>query len=140
MTEAFQGEYRWLSNFWPCRVVYEGVEYPTTEHAYQAAKFDRVEHRAAILACATPGQAKRVSRKYPTRSGWDAIKLDIMADLQRQKYENTRLREKLLATGDEVIQEGNTWGDTFWGVCYGKGNNHLGQILMALRESLRDDR
>jgi predicted NAD-dependent protein-ADP-ribosyltransferase YbiA (DUF1768 family) len=51
---------------------------------------------------------------------------------------NPELRVKLLNTGDLQLVEGNYWGDTFWGVCNGKGENHLGKILMRVRKELAD--
>ena len=44
-----------------------------------------------------------------------------MADLLRQKFSHPDLAVLLLATGDEDLVEINTWGDTFWGICDGKG-------------------
>jgi len=60
-----------------------------------------------------------------------------MLDLVRKKFENPLLRAMLLATEDAVLVEGNTWNDTFWGVCRGRGENWLGRILMQVREECR---
>lgn len=60
-----------------------------------------------------------------------------MLDLQRQKYTVPYLREKLLATGDAELVEGNTWGDRFWGVCNGVGQNWLGRLLMQVRDEIK---
>ena len=136
--ESFQGPYRWLSNFWPARVVLDGEVFSSVEHAYQAAKFlPGSEGRAFVAKCATPGQAKRAGRKFPVRGEWDEIKVAVMLDLNRQKYKDPELRGKLLATEDALLVEGNTWGDRFWGVCNGEGANNLGEILMQIREELR---
>ena len=62
-----------------------------------------------------------------------------MEEIVRAKfYQNPQLAEKLIATADRKIVEGNTWHDTFWGVdaATGKGENHLGVILMKIREEL----
>ena len=131
--ERFEEEYRWLSNFAPALVDYDGVSYPTVEHAYQAAKtMDGVE-RARIAAAASPGRARRLGRSVALRADWDVLKLDVMLDLLRQKFHLSEYRSKLLATGDSVLIEGNVWGDTFWGVCRGVGENHLGKLLMRVR-------
>jgi ribA/ribD-fused uncharacterized protein len=137
MIGEFQGEYRWLSNFWPARVEYFHVWYPTVEHAYQAAKCDREEDAAKILACRTPGQAKRLVRGLRMRSDWNDRKLAVMRDLVGQKFDNPALAMKLIATGNELLVEGNSWHDTYWGVCNGKGENHLGKILMEVRRMLQ---
>jgi predicted NAD-dependent protein-ADP-ribosyltransferase YbiA (DUF1768 family) len=60
-----------------------------------------------------------------------------MRDLLRQKFAHPELRRLLLATGDAELVEGNTWGDRFWGVCAGRGQNHLGRLLMAIRAEIR---
>jgi N-glycosidase YbiA len=134
--ERFDGEYRWLSNFYPAAVTLDGVIYPTVEHAYQAAKtLDRAE-RLGIGLKPTPGQAKRAGRHVTLRPDWDAIKVDVMEGLLRQKFSSADLRNKLVDTGEEMIVEGNTWGDTFWGVCRGEGKNTLGRLLMLIRHEL----
>lgn len=135
---SFTGEYRWLSNFWSASVVYDGAIYPTVEHAYQAAKtFDQLQ-RESIRRATSPGIAKRAGRRVDIRDDWEAAKLGIMQELVRQKFMVPDLRTKLLNTGDAPLIEGNYWGDTFWGVCRGKGHNHLGRILMSVRAALRD--
>jgi hypothetical protein len=140
MIKEFQGQFRWLSNFWFVNggIEYEGVIYPTVEHAFQAAKTLDPNERQAVRSAASPGKAKRVGRRVTMRPDWHLVKLEIMEDLVRQKFTNDpELRKKLLRTGNKPIQEGNTWGDTFWGVCRGKGKNHLGRIIMKVREELR---
>lgn len=133
----FQGEYAFLSNFYQAPVEFEGIVYPTVEHAFQAAKTVDQEERRRIAALPTPGEAKRAGRKLKIRKDWENIKLHIMHELVQQKFRHPALRELLLATGDRPIVEINTWNDTFWGVCEGVGQNHLGRILMAVREELR---
>jgi ribA/ribD-fused uncharacterized protein len=136
--DSFRGENRWLSNFGDNEAAYDGVVYPTSEHAYMAAKTLNPEERAKILACPTPGKAKRLGRKVTLRKGWDDIKVSIMEGIINDKYERSpELQAKLIATGDEKLVEGNDWGDTFWGVCKGQGKNHLGRILMRVRDRLR---
>lgn len=137
MIGEFQGSYRFLSNFWPASVELDGVLYPTVEHAYQAAKTISPEQRLRIAAVPTPGQAKRAGRGVTIRPDWDSVKLEIMQDLLRQKFNKAHLRQQLQATGEEELVEGNTWGDTFWGRCRGVGKNHLGLILMQIREEKR---
>lgn len=133
--DSFSGKYRFLSNFWPCKVVWEGVEYPSTEHAYQAAKLVNKEDRE-LVRNATAAEAKKLGRKFPMIDGWDNVRLNVMYDLCLQKFQNPELKQKLLDTGDAILIEGNWWGDTFYGVCKGIGENNLGKILMRIRSEL----
>lgn len=135
---GFFGSWRWLSNFWPAEVVYEGVTYPTVEHAYQAAKTVFPLERQAIRACPTPGQAKRAGKSVTRRADWDTVKVPIMLSLLRQKFAWEPLRSQLLATGLVPIVEENRWGDRFWGLCDGAGQNRLGCLLMQVRDELRE--
>lgn len=135
--EKFDDKYRFLSNFWPAAVVMEGDTYPSVEHAYQAAKTLDPIARLQIRQAPTANAAKRLGKKVILRDQWDTLKLRVMTDLVAQKFKNLDLKNRLLATGDEDIIEGNWWGDTFWGVCKGTGTNHLGKILMDLRKDLK---
>jgi ribA/ribD-fused uncharacterized protein len=138
MIDDFRGEYRWMSNFHLCRVIYEGVTYPSVENAYQAAKFEDLNFRRKFVTC-SPAESKRLGRSPGIVSNWDSIKLSVMEKLLRQKFApGTELAQKLLDTGDEELVEGNWWNDTFWGVCRGRGENHLGKLLMKLRQELRE--
>lgn len=136
MIDSFQGEYHFLSNFYPCNIVYEGVEYPTTEHAYQAAKTLNVEKRQQIALMATPCYAKRAGKIIKLRPDWEEVNLQIMYDICKLKFSKSQFTEKLKATGKQELIEGNTWNDTFWGRCKGKGQNHLGKILIKIRSEI----
>ncbi len=134
--QFFRGEHRFLSNFFPADVVFDFEEYPSVEHAYQASKTLDRKKRKEILRM-TPGQSKKFGKKLQVREDWDLVKLDIMYDLILQKFrKDNLLRDKLLKTMGRELQEGNTWGDYFWGVCSGQGENHLGKILMRVRDEL----
>jgi ribA/ribD-fused uncharacterized protein len=133
----FQGEYRWLSNFWPASVEYDGEVYSSVECAYQAAKTLDLEKRKLIQA-QTAGMAKKIGKGLIVRKDWNEIKIGVMLALLRQKFLNDpKLGERLLATGDRELIEGNWWGDTFWGVCRGFGENRLGKLIMSVREELK---
>lgn len=134
--ESFSGPYRFLSNFYPSEIEYEGLVYPTVEHAFQAAK--TVEHgaRMYIARCQTPGDAKRAGRGLKLREGWDDIRIAVMLELLLQKFRpGSALAAQLAETGDAKLVEGNTWHDRFWGVCDGEGLNMLGILLMGVREA-----
>jgi ribA/ribD-fused uncharacterized protein len=134
--EQFRGEYEWLSNFYPVPVMYDAYVYRSVEHAYQAAKTLDPRERAAIRQCLTAGKAKRLGATVTLRADWDTARRGVMLILLRRKFQRADLRSKLLATGDAVLIEGNTWGDTYWGVCRGRGENVLGQLLEQVRAEL----
>ena len=137
MIDKFDGEYRFLSNFYPAPVVFEGVEYPCVENAYQAAKTTDVELRKQFEGC-TPGKAKKLGRSLPIRDDWHKVRVWIMADLVTQKFTGHKdLGDMLLATENHELVEGNYWGDTFWGISNNEGLNMLGHILMGTREGIR---
>ncbi len=143
MIHEFQGQYRWLSNFWRCEVPYEGIVYPSSEHAYVASKTLNMDQRQHIASLDTSGQAKRYGRKLALRPDWEEVKIMVMCEVVEAKFRNNpELADKLVATGDQLLQEGNRWGDTFWGVDLrtGKGENHLGRTLMTVRTVLRKER
>lgn len=136
MISKFDGEYSFLSNFHPCTVNYEDINYPSVEHAYQAAKTLDFTHRNFIAKLKFPGQAKREGRLVELRTNWDHIKLGVMKELLHQKFSDPELLANLKSTAPNQLVEGNTWGDTYWGVCNGKGKNHLGNLLMTIRDSV----
>ena len=85
------------------------------------------------------GQAKRLGRRVELRSDWETVKIEIMRQVLKSKFtHNPELREKLIATGNTELIEGNNWNDRFWGVCRGVGKNHLGKLLMEIRAELVD--
>lgn len=134
----FQGDYRWLSNFSPCEIYLDGEEYRSVEHAYMSAKSDSPDWKAYCRDTESPGLVKRESKRLSVKENWNTIKLDIMAKCLTQKFNQEPYKSKLLATGERYIQEGNKWGDTFWGVDLktGKGQNMLGTIIMNIRSEL----
>lgn len=137
--KGFFGEYRWLSNFHVCPVMWNEFMFESSEAAYQAAKSLNPEVWAEFTKI-EPKDAKSAGRKIEIREDWDEVKLKFMYDINLDKYwRNPELGEKLLATGDKYLEETNWWNDTFWGVCKGKGENHLGKTLMLIRKKLRED-
>lgn len=131
----FEGDFRWLSNFWPCDV----YGWPTVEHAYQASKTIDLGERQLIMQCQTPGQAKRLGGKVHLRNNWNSIRIEIMGGLIAMKFSivNPLLMQLLIDTGDVDIVEGNNWGDTFWGMSNGFGTNNLGKLLMFHRNIIK---
>lgn len=139
----FNNEYEKFSNFYPCEVYFEGRTYPTTEHAFQAAKtIDKME-RKKISEAETPSIAKRLGRNVRLRKDWDIIKISIMKRLLIHKFSIDEFKTLLISTGDADIIEGNYWHDNYWGDCYCKkckdikGKNQLGKLLMKIREMIK---
>lgn len=141
MITAFNGQYRFLSNFYPSEVTLDGNTYRTVEHAYQASKTLNPKQREKIANAPTPGKAKYLGRSVQMRNDFNNLKIKIMSDLIAQKFRpGTQLAEKLKATGNTKLVEYNHWGDTFWGICHGQGENHLGKILTQTRTELQKNK
>lgn len=131
---SFRGQYDFLSNFYESVVVWEGLAYRNAESAFQAAKVFNDRERFIGLS---GSEAKRLGRHVPLRKDWEQVKIDTMHSIVLCKFQqNENLRQKLIATGGAYLEEGNTWGDTFWGVCNGDGANNLGRILMQVRKEV----
>lgn len=143
MIIEFDKEYAFLSNFYDAPCEFEGIVYPTVEHAFQAAKTLDIEKRKEFAAASTPGKAKRMGRSVDLRSDWEEVKTDVMRDCLRSKFTEPGLRKLLLATGSEELMEGNWWHDNTWGNCLCDeclnipGRNMLGMLLMEIRKEIR---
>ena len=137
--DKFEGEYKFLSNFYP-------GDHRALELKYQVSKIrisskESHEWAAKIWKCKTPKEARTIGKhKLPKKlmkHDFDEKKTIIMFELLKEKFSDNKLKKKLLATGHAKLIEGNWWGDTFWGVCKGEGKNMLGRLLMVVREELR---
>lgn len=136
---GFSGEYRFLSNFYPSPIVWNGKTYPSNEHFFQAAKAATEEDHELVRTQTNPTQAKRAGRGVQIRPDWEKIKVDIMTlGLFLKFTQNEHLKERLLATGDAYLEETNHWGDTYWGKVGLEGQNMLGRLLMRLRDTLNE--
>lgn len=134
----FRNEFDFLSNLYPCKIFDNntGCTFFSAEALFQAYKTTDPTIRAQF-ACLTGVQAKQLGRKIKLRPDWNRVKDKVMYAVLALKFEqNPDLREKLLATGNIQLVETNTWGDTYWGVCNGVGENRLGKLLMSLREEI----
>lgn len=142
MIAIFDNEYAFLSNFYESPFEVDGITYPTVEHFFQAMKSKNVEGRKKIAAAPTPGKAKRLGRTIELRKDWEEIKDTVMWNGLRHKFQIPELREKLLATGNEELIEGNFYHDNIWGNCLcaecqnKPGRNMLGMLLMKVREEI----
>ena len=137
---GFVAEYRWLSNFYLCRVEWEGRVYSSAEAAYQSGKYPAAERD--VFTTLDPDPAKKLSRMKPyDTAAWEARKERTMREVVTAKFsQNPELAAKLLATGDRLLEETNWWGDKIWGVFQGEGENQLGKLLMDVRARLAKER
>lgn len=133
--QSFKGEYSFLSNFYPVNITVEGITFPSVEHAYVACKTTDIRVREVISRVDSPGKVKRLGRELVLSDGWDDMKIPVMFGLLVQKFNYPELHRMLKSTLPHDLVEGNWWGDTFWGVCRGVGDNHLGKLLMAIRNT-----
>lgn len=118
MITNFFGEYRFLSNFFVRDVEVRGLMFMANEHAYVAAKTTNFDDLQLVSNVNTPGQVKKVGRKIELRPDWEDVKIPIMYEINKAKYDqHDDLRTKLIyAVHDKgYLLEGNTWGDRIWG-------------------------
>ena len=135
----FKDNYYFMSNFYPFKLIYNGIEYQNTEAAFQAQKCKYLLERNQFSKL-NPSEAKRLGRRVELRPDWEQVKDGIMYNIVLTKFSSDEyLAYKLLETGEEVLMEGNTWKDTYWGVDLDtmQGKNKLGLILMKVRDVLR---
>ncbi len=147
---AFRGEMSWASNMHEASITFDdkkhnlreifpqfkfdGLEYPSSEHLYQSLKATNEEDKENIRMASNPHNAKKVAREVFCRMDWDSVKVEAMRlALYLKFYQHPDLLLKLIETGRTPIVEINWWGDKFWGVCNGVGENWLGRLLMELR-------
>lgn len=141
----FQGEWRFLSNFYPCDVRLGEIVFPSAEHAFQARKSLVPEVQRSIAQLASPGEAKRYGRRIELRPDWEQAKKRVMLLIVLSKFtQNPALAAQLVATEDAYLEEGNHWHDNYWGACgcddhTGEGLNYLGRILTMVRDIVRVD-
>ena len=132
--KGFSGEYRYLSNFYPCKIEYEGLVYSSVEAAFQAAKCSVPAERAAFAFYTAP-QAKKAGRQVKLREDWESVKTDILCSLLFIKFrDNPGLLTLLLQTGNAVLIEENRWHDNYYGDCIcDRCKNTLGQNLLGVK-------
>lgn len=149
MSKGFQ-----FSNFqdFDQPMLYQGMRFESVETFYQAMKTESVEKRREI-SLMTASQAKKAGSKLTIRKDWEDIKLKVMEYALRYKFTpGTSHYSKLMETDGKIVED-NLWHDNFWGVCYcgaltsspygkrncTKGKNHLGILLMKIRDELRQE-
>jgi ribA/ribD-fused uncharacterized protein len=126
----------YLSNFYPAKVVLDGIVYPTSEHCYQAQKATNREDLIFVAAQPSARDAKRAGYQIKLRDDWEDVKIDVMLKVLRLKFiQNTNLGKRLISTGDADLHE-NFPGDSYWSYNNGHGQDMLGTLLMMVRSEL----
>lgn len=133
-------EHGWCSNFATYPIKLRGKTWPTTEHYFQAQKFEDPRDQEEVRTAGTPMLAARMGRdrKRKLRRDWESVKVSVMREAVRAKFtQHEDLARLLLATGEAKLVE-HTDNDDYWGDGGdGSGKNMLGRILMEVREELR---
>ena len=129
----------WFSNFKASPIYVGNKMWPDVETYFQAMKTKDEHEQEQIRTCGSPSNAKRLGRKVQLRVDWEHVKESIMEIALRVKFRpGTEWREKLDATTGPII-EWNNWGDRYWGMTLdGIGKNRLGEILMKIRDEVRN--
>ncbi len=134
------GEYGEFSNFAAFPIKLKKKVWPTSEHYFQAMKFESTSDQNDILQAKTPMDAARKGRdrKRKLRRNWESMKDNVMREAVLAKFsQHEHLRALLLSTNDAKLIE-HTVNDSYWGDGGdGNGKNMLGQILMEVRDKLR---
>lgn len=137
----FRGENYYLSNFYETPVTYEGITYQNNEAAFQAQKCLNPKDRIQFAGM-NATEAKKLGRSVSLRPDWERVKTGIMRAVVHAKFsQHPELAEKLMATGNAYLAEGNTWHDRVWGIDENRnGANLLGIILMEERDTMVKER
>jgi ribA/ribD-fused uncharacterized protein len=136
--------YGCFSNYYLSEVNVFGKRWKTTEHAFQASKFPNLAFYQKIYEARTPTEAKRIGTSRdssnPIRPDWESVKDSIMYECVKAKFEqNLQIQQILLGTGNATLIE-HTKNDRYWADGGdGSGLNKLGQILMKVRDEIRQN-
>jgi ribA/ribD-fused uncharacterized protein len=142
--KKFTGDWAFLSNFYAWEADWNGIIFPTSEHAFQAAKCTNSQDMTKIYKAKTPKKAKFFGRSVGIRADWDTFRVHAMKEILTSKFTmNKEHGIYLLSTSGANLVEGNYWHDNFWGDCYcgrlaceSPGKNFLGRLLMGIREEI----
>ncbi|KAJ3086352.1 hypothetical protein HK102_013240, partial [Quaeritorhiza haematococci] len=140
-----------FSNFYPAPIRLNGKVWPTSEHYFQAMKFEPYEEVVEkVRLCTSPSEAARTgrSRSLPLRPDWEQVKESIMMRALIAKFtQHPNLAQVLLSTGQAILVE-HTSNDSYWADGWKKkgvkpqpgevspGRNRLGVLLMKMRDML----
>ena len=140
MINTFSGRWRFLSNFYPAKIEYRGIIYPSVENFYVAMKIkeDQVIDHKFISVQDCQEMISKIKDPSTVKKLGKVLKVKIMEWAVNEKFKDPELEKMLIDTGNEELVEGNWWNDTYWGVCNGVGENNLGKILMRVRDKIID--
>jgi len=134
------GDYGAFSNFSRHGFMLDGKYWKTSEHYFQAMKFEGTEYEDKVREALSPKEAATIGRRrdLPLRKDWEDVKDEIMHRAVLKKFQTHEdLKKVLLSTGNQAIVE-NAPSDYYWGCGQdGTGKNMLGHILMKVREKLK---
>jgi ribA/ribD-fused uncharacterized protein len=134
--DSFKGEYDFLNNRFGCSFVWQGIRYNNVESAFHASKYTNEAERRVLSRMSAEKVVKKSMECTPSIE-WEESKLDIMESILLAKYDqNPNLKNRLIETEGRILINGNNKHETYWGVdLYSwKGENHLGKILMTIRD------
>lgn len=133
MIGNFTGEYAFLDNDYETHITIDGIVFKTVTAAFESRKVDDLIIQFKISK-KSPAEARRYVKAFVLPSDWADTQDEIMKSIVVKKFEqNPKLRQKLIATGDELLVYNNTCNDKYWGLHKGCGKNRLGTILMQVR-------
>ncbi|KAM9967555.1 hypothetical protein ACTFIW_001639 [Dictyostelium discoideum] len=131
-----------FSNFSRHTVFYNNVLAKTSEHIFQAMKFEGTQHFNDVMNTKTPGDSAKMGRdrKRPLRKDWEGVKDELMYEICLAKFtQHKDIQKILLETGDATLVE-HTGNDSYWGDGGdGSGRNQLGKTLMRVRETIKNN-
>ena len=133
----FRNEYWFLSNMYPCSIWYEGALdgkyiFRSVETIFQMMKCDDDNEKEGFELL-NGFEAKKRGRRVKLRSDWHEVKVSVMREILKRKFELPELINKLKEIKGEIVED-NHWGDRYWGRCNGTGKNVLGKLLMEIRD------
>jgi hypothetical protein len=139
-----------LSNHHMCQITMDDKIFNCVEQAYFYQKAVMCKDdwaKGRIMAAKSPGMQKGIGEKIKDTPDWDKNKLTVMSQICGLKFsQNVHLKEFLLKTQGTVLAEDNP-KDSFYGIGLSRNSpragdqnnfkhNHLGHILMAIRQNL----
>jgi GTP cyclohydrolase II len=132
---GFFGQWAFLNSYYPVVVPLDGELYPSVGHAYQAAKNSDPDHRSKIRNTFDYSKVLALGRSGPHREDWNDVRLNIMKSLANAKFTQPWFRQQLLDTYPKRLVDDNDDDDEFWGESSCGGLNHMGRVLMHIREA-----
>ena len=139
MINKFDNEYIFLSNYYPQNITYKGITYNCAMNAYYGQLIsDNLQKKA--IANATPSRALSMVINSISKIDYSQEEQDnIMYEILKVKFSDSKLKNLLLQTNQEPLNNNINWEDTYWGICNDEGDNKLGKLLMKLRDELSDN-